>query len=86
MLCKSLELKISDLQAFVREQVAVPQRLLEETIMLHLEQNREDVVPLLHLHNTRENPTVIENGWSFLQDNRNEVFFAPCTCNATLIT
>jgi hypothetical protein len=59
---KDLELKISDSQAFIRAQVVVTQRLLEEIIMLHPEESREDVVLLLHLHNIRDNPTVIDNG------------------------
>lgn len=65
---KDLELRTSDFQAFVRAQVVVAQRLLEKIMMLHSEENREDVVPLLHLHNIRDNPTVIDNGWNFLQD------------------
>lgn len=69
---KDLELRISDFRAFVRAQVVVAQRLLEKIMMLHPEENREDVVPLLHLHNIRDNPTVIDNGWNFLQDNRNK--------------
>ncbi|GAB7336620.1 hypothetical protein MBLNU13_g10315t1 [Cladosporium sp. NU13] len=69
---KDLELRISDFQAFVRAQVVVAQRLLEEIIMLHPEENREDVVPPLHLHTVRDNPTVTDNSWNFLQDNRNK--------------
>jgi hypothetical protein len=41
-------------------------------MMLHPEENREDVVPLLHLYNIWDNPTVIDNSWNFLQDNRNK--------------
>ena len=41
-------------------------------MMLHHEEKREDVVLLLHLYNIRDNPTVIDNGWNFLQDNRNK--------------
>lgn len=69
---KYLELRISDFQVFVRAQVVVAQRLLEEIIMLHPEENREYMVPLLHLHNIRDNPTVIDNGWNVLQSNRNK--------------
>ena len=63
---KDLELRISDFQAFVRAQVVIAQRLLEKIMMLHPEENREDVVPLLHLYKIRNNPTVNNSSTTIL--------------------
>lgn len=68
---KDLELQLSRFRSFVASQVKVAQLLLEGLFMLHPEEKREDIVPPIRLHLVRDDPTVVDNGWNFLHDDRN---------------
>jgi hypothetical protein len=52
-------------------QVTQCQALLEDLFLIRHEEKREDVVPSFALHRVRDNPARVENGWSFLLDERN---------------
>jgi hypothetical protein len=69
---KDLELRLNGFRSFVASQVKVAQQLLEGLFMLHPEETIEDVVPLVRLHQVRDNPAIIDNGWNFLHDDRNK--------------
>jgi len=59
------------LRCFVLAQVEVNQSQLHELLLVNPEENREDVVPALTLRALKDDPTISEPGWSFLQDTRN---------------
>lgn len=58
-------------------QVHRVQKLLSDILILDPDEAREDVIPVIYLHRLRDNPAVVENGWNFLQDDRNKTFL-PC--------
>lgn len=74
---KDIELQIHRFQEFVTAQVSRVQSLLADLFMLGPDEAREDVVPALSLHRIRDNPTVTQIDWNFLQDDRNRGLM-PC--------
>ncbi len=74
---KDLELRIHAFREFVAVQMKQAQGLLASLFMVGPEEAREDVIPAMSLHRIRDNPTVTEPGWNFLQDDRNNAVL-PC--------
>lgn len=74
---KDIELRVQAFREFITAQVNRVQSLLADLFMLASDEAREDVVPPLYLHRVRDNPTVTEVGWSFLNDDRNRDLM-PC--------
>ncbi|KAJ9655720.1 hypothetical protein H2201_008738, partial [Coniosporium apollinis] len=72
---KDFELDMQQLRWFVRDQVDLAQAQLEELLLVHPEEVREDVVPAINMHGIKDNPSVSEAGWSFLSDGRNQEQF-----------
>ncbi|KAJ9634359.1 hypothetical protein H2199_009017 [Coniosporium tulheliwenetii] len=72
---KDFELDIQQLRWFVRDQVELAQAQLEELLLVHPEEVREDVVPAINMHGIKDNPSVSEAGWCFLSDGRNQEQF-----------
>ena len=68
---RNLELRISAFQAFVRAQVERTQTLLEDLFLLSNDEQRQEIVPKIALYRVRDNPAMIERGWTFLKDPRN---------------
>ena len=68
---KELRLTMTDFQRFARTQVTLAQSDLEKLFLLHEDEERETVVPLLSLHQLQDNPTHNQRGWNFLHDRRN---------------
>jgi hypothetical protein len=68
---KDLEIHVGSFRKFVVMQVQQCQALLEDLFLLSHEEKRENVVPSFALHRVRDNPAKVENGWSFLLDERN---------------
>jgi hypothetical protein len=62
---------MGDLRDFMATQVRLAQRDLDELLMLHLEEHRCDVVPLLWLYKLEDNHANNQAGQSFLRDIRN---------------
>jgi hypothetical protein len=74
---KDVELRVGAFREFVAVQMKKAQGLLASLFMLGPEEKREDVIPTISLHRIRDNPTVTESGWNFLQDERN-IDVLPC--------
>jgi hypothetical protein len=74
---KGIELSMQSFRRFVLVQVQRVQSLLSDVLMLGVDEAREDVIPMIQLHRLRDNPAVVENGWSFLDDERNRALL-PC--------
>jgi hypothetical protein len=68
---KGLELTITALRRFIVDQVEIAQSQLHELLLVNSEESREDVVPALVLRALKDDPTINEPGWSFLNDARN---------------
>jgi hypothetical protein len=68
---KDFELDMAQLKLFVSMQVELAQAQLQELLLIHADEAREDVVPSLSLHSLKDDPTISQNGWNFLQDPRN---------------
>jgi hypothetical protein len=68
---KDFELDMAQLKLFVSTQVELAQTQLQELLLIHPDEAREDVVPALSLHSLKDDPTISQNGWSFLRDPRN---------------
>jgi hypothetical protein len=66
-----ISLSMGDLRDFVATQVRLAQRDLDELLMLHPEEHRCDVVPLLWLYKLEDNHANNQAGRSFLRDVRN---------------
>jgi hypothetical protein len=58
-------------RGLVRSLVARAQRDLEDLLLLHPEERREDVVPTVTLHRLTDDHSNSQKGWSFLKDSRN---------------
>jgi hypothetical protein len=58
-------------RGLVRSMVARAQRDLEDLLLLHPEERREDVVPTVTLHRLTDDHSNSQKGWSFLKDSRN---------------
>jgi Orsellinic acid/F9775 biosynthesis cluster protein D len=68
---KDFELDMAQLKLFASTQVELAQAQSQELLLIHPDEVREDVVPALSLHSLKDDPTISQNGWSFLQDPRN---------------
>lgn len=68
---KTLKLRMADFREFVARQVRLAQDQLEELLLLHPSECREDVIPALHIHRLRDDHSSNKKGWNFLQDPRN---------------
>jgi hypothetical protein len=66
-----VSLSMGDLRDFVATQVRLAQKDLDKLLMLHPEERRCDVVPLLRLYKLEDNHANNQSGWSFLKDVRN---------------
>jgi hypothetical protein len=66
-----LELIISGLKKFVQQQVELAQDQLQQLLLIHADEAREDIVPLLRLQDLKDNPALNQLGHSFLTDLRN---------------
>jgi hypothetical protein len=62
---------MSALRDFVASQVERAQRDLEDLLLLHPEERRDEVVPSVALHRLKDDHSNNEKGWNFLQDDRN---------------
>jgi hypothetical protein len=69
---KALELSMTQFKLFVADLVGTGQNLLAELFLLHPDEQREDVVPMLHLLRIKDNAAENQRGWNFLQDPRNQ--------------
>jgi hypothetical protein len=68
---RDLELSMSGLKQFARWQVEAAQEQLQKLLLIHAEEAREDVVPMLRLQDLKDNPALNQVGQSFLTDPRN---------------
>jgi hypothetical protein len=68
---KDLELSMLGLKQFVRQQVEFAQDQLQQLLLIHGEEAREDVIPMLRLQDLKDNPALNQLGQSFLTDPRN---------------
>jgi hypothetical protein len=68
---KGLKLSMAGLKQFVRQQVDQAQDQLQQLLLIHAEETREDVVPMLRLQDLRDDPSLSRPGQSFLTDPRN---------------
>ncbi|KAL5344753.1 hypothetical protein ACLOAV_010150 [Pseudogymnoascus australis] len=68
---RDLELSMSGLKQFARWQVEAAQEQLQQLLLIHAEEAREDVVPKLRLQDLKDNPALNQVGQSFLTDPRN---------------
>ena len=71
---KSLELTMNGLRWFLRDQVDEAQRTLYDLLLIpKTDQDRHvDNLPKIHLNSLKDDPTVHQANYSFLQDRRNE--------------
>lgn len=69
---KGITLAIDHIPDLVREEVRLAQSQLEELLLLHDDEKREDIIPPLSMRELRDNVSEEKRGWSFLQDKRNE--------------
>jgi hypothetical protein len=70
---RDTELKMTKLQNFIRHQVSLAQSQLEDLLLIHPDEAREDIVPTLILRDLRDDPTNNMRGWSFMDDPRNQI-------------
>jgi hypothetical protein len=68
---KGLEMTMESFRQFIRVQVEQAQQNFEKLFLLHEEETREEVIPLVSLHQLKDDPTENRKGWSFLQDPQN---------------
>src|SRR5436190_2328083 len=68
---RSLQFSMTGLKQFVRQQVSQAQDQLQQLLLIHAEEAREDVVPKLRLQDLKDNPALSRLGQSFLTDLRN---------------
>lgn len=71
LLYKELEFTIEGLRGFSRKQTELAQEQLAELLLVHPDEDREDVVPETTLSRLKDDLTIQQEGWSFLQDTRN---------------
>lgn len=69
---KDARFSIDALRDFVAAQLRHAQRDLQDLLLLHPEESREDVVPTLYLHRLRDDYSNSQVSWNFLQDPRNK--------------
>jgi hypothetical protein len=68
---KGLELSMSGLKQFVRQQVELVQDQLQQLLLIHAKEVKEDVIPMLRLQDLKDDPALSRLGQSFLTDPRN---------------
>ena len=68
---QGLRLSMAGLKQFIRQQVNLAQEQLQQLLLIHAEEAREDVVPVLRLQDLRDDPALSQLGQSFLTDPRN---------------
>lgn len=68
---KDLGFSMDALRKFVAIQVNKAQQELEGLFLLHPDESRDDVVPLVHLHRLHDDHSCGKKGWNFLKDQRN---------------
>lgn len=68
---RDIELQIPVFKRFVLQQVHSAQQSLEALFILGADESRAEIVPRMALHKTRDDPTNVTPGWSFLKDQRN---------------
>jgi hypothetical protein len=68
---RDTSLSMTALRDFVAGQVKRAQRDLEDLLLLHHEECRDDVVPRVALHHLKDDHSNSQKGWNFLQDPRN---------------
>lgn len=66
-----ISLTMGDLRDFIATQVNLAQRDLNELLMLHPDERRCEVIPLLRLYKLEDNHANNQGSWSFLKDLRN---------------
>jgi hypothetical protein len=59
------------LRNFIAVQVEKAQQELEDLLLLHPEEARDDIVPPVHLYRLQDNHSNGQKGWNFLKDQRN---------------
>lgn len=67
----NLELSMSQLRYFIRFQLDRAHALLEEILLVHPTEIREEIVPPISLKDLKDNPAISAPGWNFLRDPRN---------------
>jgi len=65
---RGLRLSMTGLRQFMRHQVNQAQDQLQALLLIHAEETREDVVPVLRLQDLRDDPSLSQLGQSFLTD------------------
>ncbi|KAF3031175.1 hypothetical protein E8E12_000438 [Didymella heteroderae] len=68
---RDTSLEMIALRDFVASQVKRAQRDLEDLLLLHPEECRDEVVPRVALHRLKDDHSNSQKGWNFLQDPRN---------------
>jgi hypothetical protein len=68
---KGFEITMTGLKRFVSQQVTIAQNQLHEILLINQVEDREAVVPVLNVRMLKDDPTIDQPGWSFLQDPRN---------------
>ncbi|EKG09408.1 hypothetical protein MPH_13564, partial [Macrophomina phaseolina MS6] len=68
---KQATLSMERLKSFVSHQVCLAQKELRDLLLVHHEENHEEIVPTFHLHRLQDDHSNGQNGWNFLQDPRN---------------
>ncbi|KAI1553728.1 hypothetical protein PtrEW7m1_012365, partial [Pyrenophora tritici-repentis] len=59
------------LRKFIAVQVKKAQQELEDLLLLHPEEARDDIVPPVYLYRLQDNHSNGQKGWNFLKDQRN---------------
>ncbi|EAU31660.1 predicted protein [Aspergillus terreus NIH2624] len=68
---RDLRLSMTGLRDFVRTQIELAQQSLENLFLLHNEETRGQIVPVLPLEQLQDDPVNNTRGWNFLQHPRN---------------
>tara|TARA_R110002003_G_scaffold3278_1_gene25047 strand:- start:168 stop:1271 length:1104 start_codon:yes stop_codon:yes gene_type:complete len=68
---RDISFSMESLRGLVSSLVARAQRDLEDLLLLHPEERREDVVPVVTLHRLTDDHSNGQKGWNFLKDPRN---------------
>jgi hypothetical protein len=66
-----IDLSVVDFQTFVRTEIEKCQYALEELLLLHPQERREDLGVAVSTYKLVDNPVENRNGWSFLQHHEN---------------
>jgi hypothetical protein len=68
---KDTGFSIDALHKFIAVQVGKAQQELEDLLLLHPDEARDNIVPQVHLHHLQDNHSNGQKGWNFLKDQRN---------------